>query len=113
EYLRREQSGELRGRLFLPGFVEGLNKVKYYSIANVLVLPTHRDLWGIVINEAMCCRLPVVTTSAAGAGEMVSQGKNGFVVKDSDSHELETALESILESAERGEMMGSESFRIV
>ncbi|MEZ4509976.1 MAG: glycosyltransferase family 4 protein, partial [Eubacteriales bacterium] len=61
---------------------------EYYRAADVFVLPTREDIWGLVVNEAMANALPVVTTDACGAGvEMIRDGENGFLIP-SDSSEL-------------------------
>ena len=44
-------------------------------------MPTREDIWGLVINEAMACGLPVITTDKCIAGlELVENDKNGFIV---------------------------------
>lgn len=54
---------------------------QYYLAADVFVLPTREDIWGLVINEAMACGLPVITTDKCIAGlELVRDGENGFIV---------------------------------
>lgn len=63
------------------GFIEHSKLPEFYSKAKILLLPTSRDCWGVVINEAMISGLPVITTDrTAAAGELVIDGKNGFVL---------------------------------
>jgi glycosyltransferase involved in cell wall biosynthesis len=51
-----------------------------YSAADLLVLPSDFEPWGMVINEAMCCGLPVVVSDKVGAAaDLVADGVNGFV----------------------------------
>lgn len=53
----------------------------YYKAADVFILPTRSDVWGLVVNEAMACALPVITTEKCGAGlELVENGVNGYLV---------------------------------
>jgi glycosyltransferase involved in cell wall biosynthesis len=75
----------------------------YYALADIFVLPTHRDTWGLVLNEAMACATPVVTTTAAGAaGDLVVDGRTGLVVPPKDSQALKRAIEHLATSpAER------------
>jgi UDP-glucose:(heptosyl)LPS alpha-1,3-glucosyltransferase len=56
---------------------------RYYAAADVFVLPTPYDAFGMVITEAMACGLPVVTSAAAGAAELIEPGLTGFVLSDS------------------------------
>jgi glycosyltransferase involved in cell wall biosynthesis len=93
--------------VYFPGFVDGQDKVKYYTISDIFVLPTLRDLWGLVINEAMLCGLPVITTRATGAArDMVINGKNGFVVEEASSDDLYLALETAISDDELRSEMG-------
>lgn len=55
---------------------------RYYRKADVLVLPSIYEPFGNVCLEAMAYGLPVVTSRAAGAAEVIVPGKNGWVVDD-------------------------------
>jgi len=73
----------------IRGFLQRDELLPYWKIADVFVLPTRYDVWGLVLNEAAAFGLPIVTTDRAGAaGDLVRDGDNGFVVKPED----ETAL---------------------
>ncbi len=66
---------------------------KYYGAADIFALPTTYEPFGNAFLEAMSCGLPVITTSRAGAAEVVSDGENGFVLNDPSNH---TALAAII-----------------
>ena len=54
---------------------------KYYLAADLFAFPTREDIWGLVINEAMACGLPIITTDKCIAGlELVENEKNGYIV---------------------------------
>jgi UDP-glucose:(heptosyl)LPS alpha-1,3-glucosyltransferase len=53
----------------------------FYRAADVFVLPTVYDPFSNACLEAMACGLPVITTSANGASDLIEDGKNGFVVE--------------------------------
>jgi len=55
---------------------------RYYGAADVFVLPTPYDAFGMVITEAMACGLPVITTPHAGASELVVPGLHGHLVPE-------------------------------
>jgi glycosyltransferase involved in cell wall biosynthesis len=62
---------------------------EYYKAADFFVLPTREDIWGLVINEAMACGLPIITTNRCVAGlELIEDYKNGFIVPVEDSDAL-------------------------
>jgi glycosyltransferase involved in cell wall biosynthesis len=82
-------------------------RIKYYSIADIFVFPTLRDVWGLVINEAMCCGLPVVSTKAAGSSiDMIKPGENGFIVDAEDVNHLYFAMKEITSNKELANKMG-------
>lgn len=54
---------------------------KYYQVADLFVLLTQGDVWGLVINEAMSYGLPIITTDRCVAGlELVKTNFNGYIV---------------------------------
>ena len=80
----------------------------YYAAADVYASPTLEDSFGLPVAEAMACGLPVITSRAAGASEIISSGKDGFVL---DQPEDILALAKILKQLEmnpelRGEIAG-------
>jgi glycosyltransferase involved in cell wall biosynthesis len=84
-----------------------------YSVADIFVLPTLEDVWGFVINEAMACGLPVISTENSQAAiEMIRSGENGFVVSKLDEEELYSAMKKLLNSGKL-QSMGKKSIEIV
>jgi glycosyltransferase involved in cell wall biosynthesis len=104
--------GIRRFKIMRPGLrLEEL--IAIYSAADIFVLPTLEDVWGFVINEAMICGLPVVSTrSSQAALEMVHSGENGYVIKEGDSEELYVALKNLIRDPTERERMGSRSKEI-
>lgn len=69
----------------------------YYKAADVFVLPTRGDVWGLVVNEAMAYGLPVVTTDRCVAGlELVKDCENGFIVPVEDNKQLGEKMNIVL-----------------
>lgn len=79
------------------GFKKPQELSKYYKAADLFVLPTREDIWGLVINEAIAYGLPVVTTDRCLAGvEIIHNGENGYVVPVEDCESLYLAINDIL-----------------
>lgn len=79
------------------GFRKKEELARYYRAADLLVLPTWSDVWGLVINEAMAQGLPVVTTDQCVAGlELVEDGINGYIVPARDCTALTEAVNRVL-----------------
>ena len=73
-------------RIHFEGFKDRNELFKYLDAADLFVLPTREDIWGLVVNEAMSRGLPVITTKRCNAGlEMIEEGKNGYIVPTEDS----------------------------
>lgn len=69
---------------------------RYYAAADVFVLPTPYDAFGMVITEAMACGLPVVTTRLAGASELLHDGVHGCLVQSpADVDGLGSAMQAL------------------
>ena len=96
EYLQLRQRLGLTNVHFL-GFQSKATLVKYYRAADVFVLPTREDIWGLVVNEAMAYGLPVITTDRCVAGlELVEEGVSGYIVPVGDENALAEKMERIL-----------------
>ena len=85
----------------LVGFQSNEITSLYYMAADVFVLPTREDIWGLVINEAMAYGLPVVTTDRCNAGiELIRDGVNGYIVPVDSSLEISNAIIKALSKKE-------------
>lgn len=75
------------------GPVPAADLTDVYLRSSVLVLPTLCDGFGLVVSEALAHGLPVVTTSNAGAADLVTHGVNGFVIPPADDDALASTLQ--------------------
>jgi glycosyltransferase involved in cell wall biosynthesis len=86
----------------------------YYLVADIFILPTREDIWGLVINEAMAAGLPVITTNKCVAGlELIEDGKNGFIIPVDNAIELSKKITILVKSKELREQMGKISLEII
>jgi glycosyltransferase involved in cell wall biosynthesis len=61
------------------GFVQVDELPVYYALSDGFILPSVSEPWGLVVNEAMACGLPVLVSDRCGAAlDLVAQGKNGY-----------------------------------
>ena len=75
-----------------------------YKAADLFVLPTREDIWGLVINEALAYGLPTITTDRCVAGlELIEDGINGYVVPVGDAAALADKIKAVL-AADREQM---------
>src|SRR5438128_2253103 len=100
------------GTIHFVGFVHRNELVNYYTLAECLVFPTHSDTWGMVVNEAMACGLPVICTRIAGcAADLVRS--NGLLVSPSNISELGAAMQEMASDSAWRARMSVESRRLI
>jgi len=86
----------------------------YYACADVFVLPSWGEPWGLVINEAMAAGLPVIATDQVGASvDLIRDGVNGYVVPACDLAALAHALRQVLGDPARAAQMGQQSAQMI
>jgi 1,2-diacylglycerol 3-alpha-glucosyltransferase len=62
-----------------PGFVQVEELPVYYALCGGFILPSVREPWGLVVNEAMACGSPVLVSERCGsASDLVVEGENGY-----------------------------------
>lgn len=92
EYLKLVEEYQLKNVHFIS-FKNKKEIREYYRAADLFVLPTREDIWGLVINEALANGLPVITTKRCGAGlQMLSEKEVGCLVDVDDTQALTKAI---------------------
>lgn len=87
---------------------------EYYKASDVFVHPTSYDVWGLVVNEAMACGLPVVVSDKCVAGlELVEQGINGFVVSMGDETMIVDRTRYIFENEDVSKKMSKKCLKTI
>ena len=86
----REKLEEYGRQLIDNGIVRLAGKLKqnevsvYLNAADVFVMASHFEGWPTSLVEAMACGCSIVTTNVSAASDIVSEGVNGYVIKDRD-----------------------------
>lgn len=94
------------------GFKSKEELKEYYLAADLFVLPTREDIWGLVINEAMACALPVITTDMCVAGlELIENGVNGYIVPVNDERAIAEKVDIILSDRALKEKMAAANLK--
>lgn len=85
--------------VYFTGFCNQSELPAYYSLADIFVLPSVNETWGLVVNEAMNAGCAIVVTEQVGSGaDLVINGKNGFVVEADSIPALVNALSALLKN---------------
>jgi D-inositol-3-phosphate glycosyltransferase len=94
EQLRHELG--LRNVVVFHGTVSQDELPYYYSAAQVLVVPSRYESFGMVALEAMACGTPVIASDVGGLSSLVRDGRTGFLVPDGDPRALADRLLPLL-----------------
>ncbi len=78
----------------------------YYSAADVVVMPSHYESFGMVALEAMACGTPVVASQVGGLPFLVQDGVSGFTVPDGDYAAMCSRLQVLLSDPVLRKKMG-------
>ena len=78
----------------------------YYAAADVCVVPSLHEMFGLVALEAMACGTPVVASEAGGLRELVRHSETGLLCRPGDAAALAEALDTLLGDASLAECMG-------
>jgi D-inositol-3-phosphate glycosyltransferase len=78
----------------------------YYSSADVVVMPSHYESFGMVALEAMACGTPVIASQVGGLAFLVQDGVTGYHVPDDDPSELCGRLKDLLGNHKLRETLG-------
>lgn len=82
--------------------------------SDVLVLPSKSEPWGLVVNEAMVCGMPVIVSETCGCvGDLVREGANGFTFDYAQQTGLEKHLHYFIQNPDRIAGMGKESLKLI
>jgi glycosyltransferase involved in cell wall biosynthesis len=106
EELKKTAFEILGDRQQLPGFVNQTKLGAYYRAADVLVVPSLSETWGLVVNECMQFGVPSIATSTAGcAPDLVIPGETGEVFEQGDPNALAACLAKMMGDRERRRWM--------
>jgi glycosyltransferase involved in cell wall biosynthesis len=114
--LRGELESEIR-RSAIPdvritGFLNQTEIPKAYVAADLLVLPSRAEGWGLVVNEAMNFSLPIIVSDRVGCGpDLVQPEVNGEVFEHNSTEALEAVLERFLAQPEQLPELGRASLQ--
>ena len=110
----RQLAASLGVPLVLTGVLDGDDLTAAYVAADIFALASRRETWGVVVNEAMACGLPLVLSDRVGAaGDLLEPGGNGILVPGGDIGALATALGRLAADASTREEYGRRSRELI
>lgn len=100
-------------QVVLTGQIENALMCNYYSAMDVLVHPTYREGFGMVIQEAAAMGCPVITTEIPGASEVLENGKSCLLVNPKDTDSLCKKMLQMCNNPQETQTMGKNAREFV
>ncbi|MBW4545035.1 MAG: glycosyltransferase family 4 protein [Symplocastrum torsivum CPER-KK1] len=112
--LKRMISEEAIPDVVFPGFRQINELPAYYAHAGAFVHPALNEQWGLVVNEAMACGLPILSAASVGcAYDLIKEGENGFKFNPENVTEMAQAMERTASNSTARDVMGHRSREII
>jgi glycosyltransferase involved in cell wall biosynthesis len=97
-------------RVRFPGYVPYPELPALYAASDLFVHPAREERWGVSVQEALACGLPVIASSRVGAGvDLIEPGHNGFLYEAGWEGELARRVEDALALPSEGVRSASEA----
>lgn len=98
----------------VAGYKQRHELAPFFARARALVLPSTEEPWGLVVNEAMACGLPVLVSDYCGCvDDLVRDGVNGFRFDPFDVEEMSYALRRVMDPEIDVDTLGASGARLV
>lgn len=117
--LRREMEAYIREKnikdVYLTGFVNQSKVSEYYTVADVFVMCSVSETWGLSVNEAMNFHLPLILSDRTSCSrDLLKDGENGFLFEAGNVDKLTKLLDHVLglSDAQRAELGRASAERI-
>jgi glycosyltransferase involved in cell wall biosynthesis len=86
----------------------------YLALSDVLILPSYSEPWGLVVNEAMACGMPVAVSNKCGcAVDLVKEAVNGYTFNPENRREISLVLDKFINNSSMIPSMGKASEVII
>ena len=99
------------GRVHFTAQQPHTHLTEYYRAADVLVMPSRSESFGLVAAEAQACGLPVVAADVGGLSYVVADGASGVLVAGDDPADYAAAMVEVLDDPDRARLLGAGGVR--
>jgi len=107
------QAKKIQDRVSLIGYVPDELMAPYYRQAEIFVLPSLFEPFGMTATEAMACGVPVVASQFGGIQNVIASGQNGLLVDPADPQAFAAAILELLEQPEKATELGRAGYKTV
>jgi glycosyltransferase involved in cell wall biosynthesis len=108
--LQKYVADQALSHVHFAGFRNQTELARFFAVADIFVLTSELERWGLVVNEAMCFGLPIIASDQVGAGgDLVREGENGFVYPVGNIPVLTERITRLIENPALRAAMGKKS----
>ena len=101
EYLAREHN--IQDRIHFVGKQDNVNEL--LPLADLMLLPSEMESFGLAALEAMACSVPTISTRVGGVPELIDDGRNGLLFNVGDVEAMSAAAIALLKNESRLQTM--------
>lgn len=97
-------------QVIMTGMIDGKKMNEYYSAMDVLVHPTYREGFGMVLQEAGALGIAMITTNIPGASEVMEDGVSCVLVEPKNTDELKVAMSKLIDDQKYSKNIGKRAY---
>lgn len=108
DYIKRKKIKDVHfiGKLFKTDLYP------FYKVADVFLMPSLRESWGIVFLEAMAAKCAVILSKNCGVTEIIKDNKDGIIVDPNSQPEIDNALKTLIDDDEFRKQLGENGYKL-
>lgn len=99
--------------LVITGNVPREKLLEFYSVADVFLLPSSYEGFGLSMLEAICSRIPVIASPSGGPGDILSDRTHALLLKEPSSKEISMSVHAVLTDSSLREKLTKNAFELV
>jgi glycosyltransferase involved in cell wall biosynthesis len=103
---------ELSDYVIMKGPLYGVNKIEAFKNASIFLLPSHNENFPLVILEAACTGLPIITTRVGGIPDFFEHEKSVYFIEPGNIKQIAQTIVQLLHNEEKREALGEEARKI-
>lgn len=108
DYIKRKKIKDVHfiGKLFKTDLYP------FYKVADIFLMPSLRESWGIVFLEAMAAKCAVILSKNCGVTEIIKDNKDGIIVDPNSQPEIDNALKTLIDDDEFRKQLGENGYKL-
>jgi glycosyltransferase involved in cell wall biosynthesis len=103
----------IEDKVLITGSLYGEDKLEAYVDADIYVLPSKYEIWGMTVLEAYACDKPIVASKVGGLKDLVIYGETGLLFEPGNEGQLANCMLLLLNDPNKAEKIGLRGMRFL